>query len=134
DQRGSISLAEYAGASTRERQSDGEEGIDDRLRVEVDRTQAGKWNVDEVGQRPETVEEDHQQEDIAGTVGGPPDQNGAEHQHHVRRALHRDLLDVRAIRLAEYDLTREEQHRDAPQQAQGHLQTQHDAQEPKVAL
>src|SRR5262245_30724305 len=57
-----------AGASTRERQPAGEDGVDDRLRVEVDRAQADKRNVDEVGQRPETVEEDHQQEDVAGAV------------------------------------------------------------------
>jgi hypothetical protein len=52
----------------------------------------------------------------------------------VRRAFHGDLLNVRAIRRTEYDLAGEEEHRDAPEQTEGDLQAQHDAEETQVAL
>jgi hypothetical protein len=57
---------EESGAATGERQPNGEEGVDDHLDVEVDLAQAEERDVDQVGQCPQAIEEDHHQEDVAG--------------------------------------------------------------------
>ena len=86
-------------------------------------------DVDQVGEHPDAVQENHHDQQAAPLPRRPPDQQRRQHQGEVRAALHGDLLDVRPGRVAQHDAGREDEHRDAPEQAQDDLQGQHDAQE-----
>src|SRR4051812_10058665 len=54
------------GTATGKRQANSQDGVDNHLGIEVGRAQIDQLNVDEVGQCPQCVEKDHEQEDIAG--------------------------------------------------------------------
>src|SRR4051794_26607335 len=84
----STARLQNSGAATGERQANGQNGVDQYLGVEVDVTETQQRDVDQIGQRPQAVEEDHHQQHLPTPSGSAPDQEGGKDQGQVGGPFH----------------------------------------------